>query len=163
MAKKKETQPELTPEELAELSKQQLLLRKMLEEYERNLEMQEAAKVAKQTIDETVETQKNRIAAAIMDLEDRFGIQATALTEKHKYTVGRKSYYRVTDEHKESVLRSLRALGWGELIQQRVDPRTLSKAIQEITPEDGTLSRRYRNLVANLESYDQTTLYKRKR
>lgn len=151
-----------------ELQARQAELSAMLVSYETLLEAQAQAEEAKRMIDAKVDETQAAIVTAIMDIEDTFGITVTAKSEKNKYTVGRKSYYRVPSENKDAAIRSLRALGMQELIKLTVDPRTLTKALNEVmednTDKDGAvhLPRRYHNLLSHLETYDKTTLSKRK-
>lgn len=153
--------PELFQARQAELSA-------MLEDYERLLEAQAQAEEAKKLVDARVEEIQDWIVNTIMDIEDTFGIVVTARSEKNKYTVGRKTYYRVPSENKDAAIRSLRALGMQEIIRVTVDSRSLTKALNEVTEacrdSDGRvhMPRRYQTLLGRLETYDKTTLSRRR-
>lgn len=144
-------------------------LHETLNIYEAALASQEEAAARKKEADEAVENLKNHIIDMIADIEDTYGVTAAATSDSFKYTITRKSYYRVTPENKDFAIRSLRALKLGDIIQQRVDDRTLTKCLREIEDsyrgEDGTvtLPKRYSNLLDHLETYDKATLYKRKK
>lgn len=162
MAKKNEP-AQMAPAQAEEFARLNQQLAAQLSNYEKELDALEEIKSMKTSAEERVEALKNSICASIMDIEDRFGVSVAAASADYKYTVGRKTYYNVPAESKDFVVRSLRHLGWAELIQTRVDPRTLTKALQEVTAEDGSVPRRYRALVANLGTYDKNTLTRRRK
>lgn len=108
------------------------------------------------------EAQEADVIRAILDLEEETGTQNLRITVNGRnYSVGQKTYYRIPAAKRETAFPALRDLGLGDLITERVDDRTLTKALAAVAEEaGGELPAEYD--VLDLESYDKPALYARK-
>ncbi len=130
-----------------------------------------ALKEAKKTLADAVkennaqiEQQENLIVASLLDMAENAGLDDpsafTVDVNGRRYGVKMKSFYSIRADKRDEAFPMLRALGLGDLIVERVDDRTLTKALDELSDEEGNLPDEYQSLP--LSTYQKTTITDRK-
>ncbi len=111
-----------------------------------------------------IEQQETAIVASMLDMAESAGLDdPSAFTvdmEGRRYGIKLKTYYSIRAERREEAFRQLRALGLGDLIVEKVDDRTLTKVLGELSDADGTLPPEYQRLP--LSAYQKATITDRK-
>lgn len=111
-----------------------------------------------------IEQQENAIVASMLDMAEAAGLDDpsafTVDVEGRRYGVKIKSFYSIRAGDRDRAFPMLRSLGLGDLIVERVDDRTLTRALEEVAGEDGILPDEY--LTLPLSSYQRTTITDRK-
>ena len=97
--------------------------------------------------------------AETQELDDPSGF--SVVIDGRRYGLAIKTYFSIPAERKQEVYDALRNLGQGELIQEKVDPRTLTNALAEIMEANGgELPEEY--LALKLGTYPETKITDRK-
>lgn len=125
---------------------------------------------AEQLKDELTELNKQKdaaeaeVIAAILDAQEQTGVGGMRVEYNgRKYAVTVKNYYTIPKANRDDVLEMMRLLGMGDLIQERVDDRTLTNELEAATEENGgELPDMYSELVDSLAGYTKSTLMRRK-
>lgn len=111
-----------------------------------------------------IEQQENLIVDSLLDMAEAAGLDdPSAFTvdiNGRRYGVKMKSFYSIRADKRDEAFPMLRSLGLGDLIVERVDDRTLTKALEEVADGDGNLPEEY--LALPLSSYQKTTITDRK-
>lgn len=104
------------------------------------------------------------VIAAILDAQEQTGVGGMRVEYNgRKYAVTVQNYYTIPKAHRDDVLEMMRLLGMGDLIQERVDDRTLTNELEAATEENGgELPDMYSELVDSLAGYTKSTLMRRK-
>lgn len=125
----------------------------------------EALKDAKAEIDEQAKALAARLEAAedalihcILDANEATGTDGKYTVGGRAYSVELKTYYRIPADRREEAFAAMRdTLNLADLIQERVDDRTLTKVLRGIQENNGgALPEEYDAL--GLATYDKTTL-----
>ena len=100
------------------------------------------------------------VISAILDAQEQAGVEALRVNhEGRNYSVSTKSYYSIPKANKDAAFEELRNLGMGDLIQEKVDDRTLSKELETVYEEHGCqFPEEYEPLFGWLTQYDKSTL-----
>lgn len=125
---------------------------------------------AEQLKDELTELNKQKdaaeaeVIAGILDAQEQTGVGGMRVEYNgRKYAVTVKNYYTIPKANRDDVLEMMRLLGMGDLIQERVDDRTLTNELEAATEENGgELPDMYSELVDSLAGYSKSTLMRRK-
>ena len=88
------------------LDRAQSALADLLNEYENALADQADAEQALKTATQHVDSLQEQIINQIMNIEDQFGIEVSASSDRFKYTIARKSYWRIPAAEKDGAIRS---------------------------------------------------------
>lgn len=127
---------------------------------EKKKEISEAAKENNAAIEE----QEKLVISAMLDLAEAAGLDDpssfTVDVDGRRYGIKIKPFYSIRKDDRDTAFAMLRALGLGDLIVEKVDDRTLTKALEELTDEDGSLPGEYAALPVNV--YEKTTITDRK-
>lgn len=111
-----------------------------------------------------IEQQENLIVASLLDMAETAGLDDpsafTVDVEGRRYGIKMKSYYSIRADKRDEAFPLLRALGLGDLIVEKVDDRTLTKALGELADAEGNLPPAYQRLP--LSAYQRATITDRK-
>ncbi len=111
-----------------------------------------------------IEQQESLIVDSLLDMAENAGLDDpsafTVDVNGRRYGVKMKSFYSIRADKRDEAFPMLRSLGLGDLIVERVDDRTLTKALEEVADDDGNLPEEY--LALPLSSYQKTTITDRK-
>lgn len=120
-----------------------------------------AEAAAKEAAAAAAELEQKVIDLMVMHAEQS-GVDALTVTvNARRYQVVQKDYWNIPAAARGEAFPALRDLGLGYLIQERVDDRTLTRVLNEVTEEyGGTLPDEYGPL--QLTRYTKTTLSSRK-
>ena len=100
------------------------------------------------------------VITALLDIREQTGAENMRIEyEGRNYSVTVKNYYTVPKPKRDVAFEMMRDLGMGDLIQERVDDRTLTKELETVAEEHGgQLPDYYAPLVDNLSVYGKSTL-----
>lgn len=123
----------------------------------------ELAEIVKEN-NAAIEAQEKQVISAMLDLADAAGLEDpsgfTVDVSGRRYGITIKPYYSIRKDKRDEAFAALRALGLGDLIVEKVDDRTLTKALEEVTDKDGTLPPEYEILPVSV--FEKTTISDRK-
>ena len=77
-----------------------------------------------------------------------------------RYGIKVKPFYSIRKDQRDEAFAALRTLGLGDLIVEKVDDRTLTKALEEAADEEGCLPPEYSILPVSV--YEKTSITDRK-
>lgn len=125
-------------------------------------ELREQADAAKEELAE-LNRQKNaaeaEIISAMLDMEDETGTSVRIGYEGRNYSVSAQNFYSIPKASRDLAFDQLRNLGMGDLIQEKVDDRTLTKELDTVFEENGcAFPEEYSPLFALLNQYSKSTL-----
>ena len=99
------------------------------------------------------------VISAILDKQEECGTDLRVSYEGRNYSVAVKNYYAIPKGNRDAAFSALRGLGLGDLIQEKVDDRTLTKELETAREEaGGTLPADYDELLELTTQYPKTTL-----
>ena len=111
-----------------------------------------------------IEDQEKLIISAMLDLAEAAGLDDpssfTVDVAGRRYGIKIKPFYSIRKDDRDTAFAMLRTLGLGDLIVEKVDDRTLTKALEELADEDGALPEAYAALPVSV--YEKTTITDRK-
>lgn len=104
------------------------------------------------------------VISAMLDLADAAGLEDpsgfTVDVSGRRYGITIKPYYSIRKDKRDEAFAALRTLGLGDLIVEKVDDRTLTKALEEAADAEGTLPPEYEILPVSV--FEKTTISDRK-
>lgn len=135
-----------------------------IEAYEQLRERAEQLKDDLAELNKQKDAAEAEVIAAILDAQEQTGVGGMRVEYNgRKYAVTVKNYYTIPKANRDDVLEMMRLLGMGDLIQERVDDRTLTNELEAATEENGgELPDMYSELVDSLAGYTKSTLMRRK-
>ena len=100
------------------------------------------------------------VISAILDAQEETGVEALRINHAGRnYSVTVKTYYSIPKAQRDATFEEMRNLGMGDLIQEKVDDRTLTKELEAAREEGGgELPEEYEGLAQMLTQYPKTTL-----
>lgn len=99
------------------------------------------------------------VISAILDKQEECGTDLRVSYEGRNYSVAVKNYYAIPKANRDAAFSALRGLGLGDLIQEKVDDRTLTKELETAREEaGGDLPDDYDELLGLTTQYPKTTL-----
>lgn len=99
------------------------------------------------------------VIRAMLDMEEETGTAVRVGYEGRNYSVSVKQYYSIPKDKKDLAFTCLRDLGMGDLIQEKVDDRTLTKELSTIFEENGCqFPEEYDNLFQCMSQYEKPAL-----
>lgn len=111
-----------------------------------------------------IEEQEKLVISAMLDLAEAAGLDDPASftvdVDGRRYGVKVKSFYSIRKEQRDEAFAALRTLGLGDLIVEKVDDRTLTKALEEAADAEGMLPPEYEILPVSV--FEKTTITDRK-
>lgn len=112
-----------------------------------------------------IERQETQVISALLDMADEAGLDDpsafTVEVNGRRYGVSTKTFYSIRAADRETAFPLLRSLGLGDLIVERVDDRTLTRALAEASEANGgLLPEAY--MALPLSSYEKTAITDRK-
>lgn len=111
-----------------------------------------------------IEEKEKQIISAMLDLAEAAGLDDPASftvdVNGRRYGMKVKPFYSIRKDQRDEAFSALRALGLGDLIVEKVDDRTLTKALEEAADVDGVLPPEYEILPVSV--YEKTTITDRK-
>lgn len=111
-----------------------------------------------------IEEQEKLIVSVMLDLAEAAGLEDptgfTVDVNGRRYGVKIKPFYSIRKDQRDEAFAALRALGLGDLIVEKVDDRTLTKALEEAADADGVLPPEYEILPVSV--YEKTTITDRR-
>lgn len=131
-----------------------------IEAYEQLRERAEQLKDDLTELNKQKDAAEAEVIAAILDAQEQTGVGGMRVEYNgRKYAVTVKNYYTIPKANRDDVLEMMRLLGMGDLIQERVDDRTLTNELEAATEENGgELPDMYSELVDSLAGYSKSTL-----
>lgn len=111
-----------------------------------------------------IEEQEKRVISAMLDLADAAGLEDpsgfSVDVSGRRYGITIKPYYSIRKDKRDEAFAALRTLGLGDLIVEKVDDRTLTKALEEAADAEGMLPPEYEILPVSV--FEKTTISDRK-
>lgn len=128
--------------------------------YENLREAAENAKAALSEINKQLDAAEAEVISAILDMSEQTGVEDMRVGyEGRNYSVTVKNYYSIPKPRRDAAFEEMRNLGMGDLIQEKVDDRTLTKELEAAREESGgELPEEYEGLAEMLTQYTKTTL-----
>lgn len=129
-------------------------------EYEQLRAKAEEMKEKLSELNKRVDAAEADVISALLDIRDQTGAENMRIEyEGRNYSVTVKSYYSIPKDKRDEAFEQMRNLGMGDLIQERVDDRTLTKELEAVAEaNDGLLPEEYGDLADNLSTYTKNTL-----
>lgn len=123
----------------------------------------ELAEIVKEN-NAAIEAQEKQVISAMLDLADAAGLEDpsgfTVDVSGRRYGITIKPYYSIRKDKRDEAFAALRTLGLGDLIVEKVDDRTLTKALEEAADAEGMLPPEYEILPVSV--FEKTTISDRK-
>lgn len=112
-----------------------------------------------------IEEQERGIIEAMLDMAEEAGLATadsfTVTVDGRRYGVSTKPYYTIPAQQRDQAFAALRGLGLGDLIVERVDDRSLTRALMEAAEDaGGQLPQAYRAIPVRF--FEKTTITDRK-
>lgn len=111
-----------------------------------------------------IEEQEKLVISSMLDLAEAAGLDDPASftvdVNGRRYGVKVKPYYSIRKDQRDEAFAALRTLGLGDLIVEKVDDRTLTKALEEAADADGVLPPEFEILPVSV--FEKTTITDRK-
>nr|DAI03786.1 MAG TPA: Host-nuclease inhibitor protein [Caudoviricetes sp.] len=111
-----------------------------------------------------IEQAEKEIIASMLDLADAAGLDDpsgfTVDVAGRRYGIKVKPFYSIRKDQRDEAFAALRTLGLGDLIVEKVDDRTLTKALEEAADAEGCLPPEYS--ILPVSAYEKTTITDRK-
>ena len=127
--------------------------------YEALREAAENAKAALSEINKQLDAAEAEVISALLDMEEETGTSVRIGYEGRNYSVSARNFYSIPKASRDLAFDQLRNLGMGDLIQEKVDDRTLSKELETVYEEHGCqFPEEYAPLFGWLTQYDKSTL-----
>ena len=132
----------------------------LIQNYE---DLREESEVMKSQLDE-INRKRDAAEAAvisvILDTQEQTGVEGMRVGyDGRNYSVTVKNYYTIPKPKRYAAFEQMRNLGMGDLIQERVDDRTLTKELEAVYEENGgALPPEYDSLLENLSNYSKSAL-----
>ena len=99
------------------------------------------------------------VISAIMDAQEQTGVEGLRVGyEGRNYSVTTKSYYTIPKAKKDEAFEAMRDLGMGDLIQEKVDDRTLTKELEAAAESNRFWEDEYSELLDQLTVYTKSAL-----
>ena len=100
------------------------------------------------------------VISAILDAQEQTGAENMRIEyDGRNYSVTVKNYYTIPKPQRDAALEAMRNLGMGDLIQEKVDDRTLTKVLESVYEENGCMyPEEYEPLFDSLSCYSKSTL-----
>lgn len=123
----------------------------------------ELAEIVKEN-NAAIEAQEKQVISAMLDLADAAGLEDpsgfSVDVSGRRYGITIKPYYSIRKDKRDEAFAALRTLGLGDLIVEKVDDRTLTKALEEAADAEGMLPPEYEILPVSV--FEKTTISDRK-
>lgn len=112
-----------------------------------------------------IEQSESEIISAMLDMAESAGLtnadDVSVVVDGRRYGLNTRQMYSIRAEDRDAAFAALRELGLGDLIMERVDERTLSRTMTDITESaGGELPDEY--TVIPMQRYDKLTISDRK-
>ena len=120
----------------------------------------EAMKAQLDELNKRKDAAEAAVISAILDAQEQNGVEGLRVGfDGRNYSVTVKNFYTIPKPHRDAAFEQMRNLGMGDLIQERVDDRTLTKELEAVYEENGgALPPEYDPLLENLNSYSKSAL-----
>ena len=111
-------------------------------------------------LNKQLDTAEADVISCLLDIREQTGAENMRIEyEGRNYSVTAKNYYTIPKANRDAAFEQMRNLGMGDLIQERVDDRTLTKELEAVAEaNDGLLPEEYVDLADNLSTYTKNTL-----
>lgn len=128
--------------------------------YEELREKAEKAKEAMEEANKRRDMAEAEVITVILDKQQELGVTELRIGyEGRNYSVTMKEYYSIPKANRDGAYEQMRNLGMGDLIQERVDDRTLTKELEAVREgNDGEMPDEYGDLLDLLKPYPKATL-----
>jgi len=100
------------------------------------------------------------VIGAILDAQEQTGVEGLRISyEGRNYSVTVKNYYTIPKANRDAAFETMRNLGMGDLIQEKVDDRTLTKELEGVYENmGGMFPEEYDTLFCSLSTYSKSAL-----
>ena len=127
--------------------------------YEELREQADAAKEELAELNRQKDAAEAEVISAMLDMEEETGTSVRIGYDGRNYSVSARNFYSIPKASRDLAFDQLRNLGMGDLIQEKVDDRTLTKELDTVFEENGcAFPEEYSPLFALLNQYSKTTL-----
>ena len=127
--------------------------------YEELREQADAAKEELAELNRQKDAAEAEVISAMLDMEEETGTSVRIGYEGRNYSVSARNFYSIPKASRDLAFDQLRNLGMGDLIQEKVDDRTLTKELDTVFEENGcAFPEEYSPLFALLNQYSKSTL-----
>ena len=128
--------------------------------YESLREESEALKAQLDELNKRKDAAEAAVISTLLDIQEQTGAEHMRIEyEGRNYSVTVKNYYTIPKPKRDAAFEQMRNLGMGDLIQERVDDRTLTKELEAVYEENGgALPPEYDPLLENLSNYSKSAL-----
>ena len=120
----------------------------------------EALKAQLDEMNKRRDAMEAEVISAILDAQEETGVEALRINHAGRnYSVTVKNYYSIPKAQRDAAFEEMRNLGMGDLIQEKVDDRTLTKELGTIFEENGCqFPEEYDNLFQCMSQYEKPAL-----
>lgn len=99
------------------------------------------------------------VISALLDIQEQTGATNMKIEyEGRSYSAAQKNYYTIPKQNRDEAFEKMRNLGMGDLIQERVDDRTLTKELEAAAEGNEAWTDEYSELLDQLSVYTKSTL-----
>ena len=128
--------------------------------YEELREKAEKAKEAMEEANKRRDAAEADVITAILDKQQELGVPSLRIGyDGRNYSVTLKEYYSIPKANRDGAYELMRNLGMGDLIQEKVDDRTLTKELEAVREgNEGQMPEEYGDLLELLKTYPKATL-----
>ena len=132
----------------------------LIGKYEALREQADELKAQLDALNKRKDAAEAEVITAILDIKEQTGAENMRIEyEGRNYSVTVKNYYTIPKPKRDEAFEVMRNLGMGDLIQEKVDDRTLTKELESVFEENGcTYPEEYGPLFENLSSYSKSAL-----
>jgi hypothetical protein len=131
-----------------------------IDRYEALRAQAESLKAELEEVNKQRDAAEAEVISAILDMSEQTGVEDMRVSyDGRNYSVTTKNYYSIPKPRRDAAFEEMRNLGMGDLIQEKVDDRTLTKELEAAMEEGGgELGGDYEPLLEMLSQYTKTTL-----
>lgn len=127
--------------------------------YEAARSMVETAEAQLKELKAKRDALEGEVISTLLDIQEQTGAANMKIEyEGRSYSVSQKSYYTIPKQNRDAAFEQMRNLGMGDLIQERVDDRTLTKELEAVAENNGFWEDEYSELLDQLSVYTKGTL-----
>ena len=133
---------------------------KLIEEYENLRTESEEKKAELDALNKQRDAAEAAVISAILDAQEQTGVEGLRVGwDGRNYSVTGKNYYTIPKPNRDAAYEQMRNLGMGDLITEKVDDRSLTKALEEVFEENGCMyPEEYIPLFGLMNNYIKTAL-----
>ena len=132
----------------------------LIGKYEALREQADELKAQLDELNKRKDAAEAEVITAILDAQEQTGVEGLRVNyDARSYSVTVKNYYTIPKPKRDAAFEVMRNLGMGDLIQEKVDDRTLTRELETVYEEHGCqFPEEYEPLFENLSNYSKSAL-----